>query len=265
MRKFLHAIAALSVSIHWPASAETVKLNGVELHYTVHGSGKPLLLLHSFGSCAADWSAIAPKLAEKRMVIVVDARGHGKSTNPSGKFSHRQAAEDVHALLNALKIQSAQAIGFSSGGMTLLHLATSHPERLSKMVVVGATTHFPEGARAILQSVSTDTLPPDVIAGFRKCAARGEPQVRALVSQFRALGFSTDDMKFEPEDLRRIKADTLIIHGDRDMFFPVSIPASMYAAIKKSQLWIVPNGDHSPTAGATENAFVDVVETFLAN
>ena len=246
-----------------PATAETANVNGMEMHYTVSGAGEPLVLLHGFGSCGADWGSIGKALADKHKVIAIDARGHGESTNPSGKFSHPQAAEDIRALLDALKIDKASAIGFSSGGITLLHLASRHPERLSKMVVIGATTHFPVQARAILKSASMDTIPPDVLAVFRECATHGDAQVRSLLEQFRAFGFSTDDTNLQPSDLAKITAETLIIHGDRDIFFAVAIPVGMYGSIKKSQLWIVPNGDHSPTGGADEAAFVKKVRAFL--
>lgn len=264
MRALALAAAALMALVPCSASAEQMSVNGVNLHYTSRGTGEPLVLLHGFGSCAADWGSLAEKLAAKHNVITVDARGHGRSTNPSGKFSHAQAADDVHALLKALDIKKARALGFSSGGITLLHLATRYPESMSKIVVVGATSHFPEQARRILQSATMESLPPDVLAGFRACATRGERQVKSLVGQFQALGFSQDDTDFKPADLARIKAKTLIVHGDRDMFFPVTIPTAMYQSIPGSALWIVPNGDHSPTAGAKEVAFVTEVEAFLA-
>jgi len=258
--------AALIVSLlsSAPAVAESVEVNGAVIHYDLQGSGEPLLMLHGFGSCAADWRKTAQELAKRYRVITIDARGHGRSTNPSGGFSHPQAAEDLRALMDALGIKQARAIGFSSGGMTLLQLATKYPERLSKMVVISATTHFPEQTRAMLRSVTFDGMPPFVRNIYRACATRGEGQVRELVSQFRAFGDSQNDMKLSTSDLAKIKASTLIVHGDRDEFFPVAIPVSMYGAIPKSELWIVPNGDHSPTAGADDAAFARTVESFLA-
>ena len=265
MKAFLPMTLACLLATALPSRAEVARINGIKLHYTVQGTGEPLVLLHGFGSCANDWSSEAKRLAANYQVITVDARGHGASTNPSGKFTHRQAAADVVALLDALKIKQARAMGFSSGGMTLLHVATAHPQRLSRMVVVGASTHLHgEPARSILQDASMETLPPDVLDGFRKCATRGEPQVQALVGQFRALGFDSQDTNFQPADLQRITARTLIVHGDRDLFFPVAIPVAMYGAIKQSALWIVPNGHHSPTGGAEPEAFMRTVEAFLA-
>jgi pimeloyl-ACP methyl ester carboxylesterase len=167
-------------------------------------------------------------------------------------------------LLDSLNIKQARAIGFSSGAMTLLHLATKYPDRLSKMVVVSGTTQFGDQARAMLRGASMESLPPPVLEGFRSCAARGDAQVKELVGQFHAFGDSTDDMNLTPADLAKVKAQTLIIHGDRDEFFPVSVPVAMYTSIPKSALWIVPGGEHSPIAGADQEEFVETVEEFLA-
>lgn len=264
--KNLVAFALLAcASLAQSASAETLRTNGVEIEYRVTGSGEPLLMIHGFGECIdQSWGAIIPELSKSYRVIAINQRGHGASTNPSGKFTHRQSAEDVKNLMDALGIKSATAIGFSSGGMTLLHLATRYPDRLSKLVVVGATTHFGEQARRIMRSVASEGLPPPVREQFLKCAARGAAQADDLTRQFGGFKDSYADMNFKAADLKRIKAQTLIVSGDRDEFFPVAIPVAMYAAIPKSQLWIVPRGDHSPTAGAPPDVFTQTVKTFLS-
>jgi pimeloyl-ACP methyl ester carboxylesterase len=88
-------------------------------------------------------------------------------------------------------------------------------------------------------------------------------QVRQLVAQFNGFKDSYDDMTFTPPHLRTIKARTLIVHGDRDEFFPVSIPVAMYQAIPGSALWIVPGGDHVPIFGDREAGFLKTALTFL--
>jgi pimeloyl-ACP methyl ester carboxylesterase len=257
--------AAVSLAAAQPGAAETLRTNGVELEYQVTGAGEPLLLLHGFGNCIeGSWGPLIPELAKSHRVIAVNLRGHGGSTNPGGSYTHSQTAEDIRGLLDALNIRTARAIGFSSGGMTLLHLATRHPDRLSKMVVVGATTHFGEQARAIMREVADRGLPPPVQQMFEQCATRGDAQVKELVRQFGAFKDSRTDMNFQPADLKKIKAETLIVHGDRDEFFPVAIPVGMYGAIPKGQLWIVPGGSHEPTAGASKAAFLETVGRFLA-
>ena len=264
MNRMLIAAFVAALASHAPAQADSVKVNGIELHYDVQGSGDPLILLHGFGMCGAKWGPIAKELAKSYRVITVDARGHGRSTNPSNKFSHPQAAEDIRALMDSLNIRQARAIGFSSGGMTLLHLATKYPDRLSKMVVIGATTHFGEQARSMIRSIEKQDLPPPIKQAFLHCATRGDAQVKQLLGQFVNFANTTDDMNLTAADLGRVKASTLIIHGDRDEFFPVSIPVTMYTSIPKAALWIVPGGDHSPSAGADQEEFVEVIGEFLA-
>lgn len=264
--KVLVALAVVACgSLAQPASAEILRTNGVEIEYRVTGTGEPLLMIHGFGECIdQSWGAIIPELSKSYRVIAINQRGHGVSTNPSGEFTHRQSAQDVKKLMDALGVKRASAIGFSSGGMTLLHLATRYPDRLSKLVVVGATTHFGEQARRIMRSVASEGLPPPVREQFLKCAVRGVAQADALTRQFGAFKDSHTDMNFKSADLRKIKAQTLIVHGDRDEFFPVAIPVAMYSAIPKSQLWIVPRGDHSPTAGAPQGIFTETVKAFLS-
>lgn len=247
-----------------PASAETLETNGVQIEYRVSGKGEPLVMLHGFGECIdQSWGEVIPELAKSFRVIAINQRGHGASTNPSGKFTHRQSAEDVKSVMDALGVRSANAVGFSSGGMTLLHLATRYPDRVSKLIMVGATTHFGDQARRITRSVASGGLPPPLREQFLKCATRGAAQVDALTQQFGGFKDSYTDINFSSSELMKIKAKTLVVHGDRDEFFPVSIPVELYSAIPNSQLWIVPGGDHSPTAGAPRDIFTNTVMRFL--
>ncbi len=245
------------------APGKLVQLNGITLHYEERGKGEPLLLLHGFGMCGADWGEITDELAKNYRVIRPDLRGHGWSTNPSGKFTMRQSAEDIRALLDSLGLKQVRAMGISAGGMTLLHLATKYPDRLSAIAVIGATTHFPEQARAMMRGAAADTLPPEVMEMFGQCASRGDTQVRELMTQFSGFQHSHEDMNLTPPYLATIKARTLIVHGDRDEFFPVAIPVEMYNSIPGSQLWIVPNGDHVPIYGQRTPEFLRIARAFL--
>lgn len=272
MRGFLKTALALAILglpapvLAQPRSApgKLVQLNGITLHYEERGKGEPLLLLHGFGMCGpGDWGSHVDELAKTNRVILADLRGHGWSTNPSGKFTMRQSAEDIRALLDTLGIRKVRAMGISAGGMTLLHLATKYPERVEAMVVIGATTYFPEQARRVIRGEAAAPPPKEVVEMFNSCASRGDPQVRDLMSQFLGFKDSHEDMNLTPPYLGTIKARTLIVHGDRDEFFPVAIPAGMYAGIPKAQLWIVPGGTHEPTAGASQAAFLEAVGKFL--
>jgi len=271
-RFFSMACAAAMLCLGFPAAAQVppaapgkiVAVNGINLHYEERGAGEPLLLLHGFGMCGpGDWGPIADDLARDNRVILVDLRGHGWSTNPSGEFTMRQSAEDVRALLDALKIDRIRAMGISAGGMTLLHLATKYPDRVDSMVVIGATSHFHRQARDALRAIGANPPSPAELTMLKKCAHRGEEQMRDLMRQFIGFKDSYEDMNLTPPYLATIKARTLIVHGDRDEFFPVEIPVEMYTSIPGSQLWIVPNGDHVPIYGARTPEFLRIARQFL--
>lgn len=228
-----------------------VQINGIELYYEEYGTGvdshrPPLILLHGFGGCVQNWHPFIPQLSECYRLIVVDLRGHGHSTNPGKTFTHREAAGDVFLLLEKLGIDQFSAMGMSSGGMVLLHMATSQPGRISSMVLISVTSHFPDQARAIMRRASFDTIPQEVKEMYRECAKRGDEQIRQLLMQFNAFHANDDDMNFNAQALSTITARTLIVHGDRDNFFPVEIPVSIYRSIPDAALWIIPGGDHVP-------------------
>jgi pimeloyl-ACP methyl ester carboxylesterase len=176
----------------------------------------------------------------------VDLRGHGNSTNVENRFTHRQAADDVFRLLDKVGVERFSAMGISSGGMTLLHMATSQPKRITAMVLVSAASHFPDQARSIFRETSFDRMPPYVQSMYRECATRGDTQVRELVGQFKAFHDNYDDMNLTVSDLSKVQARTLVVHGDRDRFFPAEIALTVYRSIPDAALWIVPGGDHVP-------------------
>lgn len=232
-------------------TGHSIQINDIEMYYEEYGTGKPLVLLHGFGGCTQNWHPFTAELSKYYRLIVADLRGHGYSTNPENTFTHQEAANDVFCLLEKLGIGNFSAMGMSTGGMTLLHMATSQPGRIDSMVLISATSHFPDLAKAIMRRVSFNTMPPDVKEMYRECAKRGDEQIHQLTAQFNALAKNDDDMNFTAQSLATINARTLIIHGDRDNFFPVEIPVNMYRSIPKSELWIIPGGDHVPIYDST--------------
>src|SRR5262245_27172721 len=135
-------------STQLPPQGHLATVNGFQMYYEVHGEGSPLILLHKFFGSTLSWQPYLAALAAHFKLIVVDMRGHGRSTNPTNQFTHRQWALDIFSLLDPLEIERFKAIGVSSGGMTLLHMATQQPGRIESMVLVGATIYFPEPCRA---------------------------------------------------------------------------------------------------------------------
>lgn len=228
-----------------------VRIGQLDLYVEELGSGEPLLLLHGFGGCTRNWYPFLDPLAERYRLLLVDLRGHGHSTNPEMRFTHQKAAQDVFQLLDTLGIRQFYAMGMSTGGMVLLHMAKHQPDRVRAMVLISATTHFPEQARAIMKRASYSTLPPEVRDMYKECANRGEEQVRQLIEQFNELHDNYDDVNFSEEELATISAPALIIHGERDSFFPVAIARKMQKSIPEAQLWLIADGDHVPVFDRT--------------
>lgn len=227
----------------------TVRLDGFDLYYECRGDGDPLLLLHGGLGIGADWRHVFPSDPVGYRVVVPDLRGHGRSTMPAQGFSFRACAEDVARLLDALGIPRVKAIGLSMGAKTLLHLATAHPARVESMVLVSATPYFPPPLRAAaarFTSAAYDTLPEGDRDTLRKRHVHGDEQIRRLYEMTRGFATSYDDMAFTPPLLGTITARTLIVHGDRDPYYPVELAVELFRGIPDSALWIVPYGVHGP-------------------
>jgi pimeloyl-ACP methyl ester carboxylesterase len=227
---------------------QTVRLNDFDFFYESEGSGEPLLLLHGGTGCHEDWAyAGRDQLVREYTLIKPDARGHGRSTNPLNTITHKQCALDTLALLDHLGISRCRAIGISMGGNILLHMATIQPDRIQSMVIVSATMHFPEQARAIMRRVpAPENQSAHEWEVMRKRHKHGDAQVAALWEWARHLQDSYNDMNFTAAELRKITASTLIVYGDRDPLYPVEMAIEMYRAIPRSALWVIPNGGHGP-------------------
>lgn len=261
MKMLIALVAVLVVSAQQP-EGHTATLNGIEMYYETAGSGPPLVLLHGFGGSGQDWNRVLDDYTKDYRVIVPDLRGHGRSTNPTHQFTHRQAALDVYALLDQLGVRQFKAMGISTGGMTLIHMATQQPARVEAMVLIGATIYFPEQARVIMRRTTAESMSPQDWERMRRIHKHGDDQIRALRDEFHNFKDSYDDMNFTPPYLATITARTFIIEGDRDQFFPVSIPVEMYQSIPHAYLWIVPHGGHVPI-GEHAAEFTRLTQEFL--
>lgn len=241
----------------------TLQVNGIDLYYEMEGAGEPLLLLHGGGGCQEHWTyAGRDRLVAEYKLIKPDARGHGRSSNPSRTITHRQCALDMVALLDNLGIQRCRAIGMSMGGNILLHMATQQPDRIEAMVLVSATSYFPEQARKIMEQVpAAADWSSEEWEAMRKRHRLGDDQILALSEWQRGMKDSYDDMNFTPPALSCITAPTLIVYGDRDPLYPVEIAIEMYRAIPKAALWVVPNAGHGPVFF---DAAAQFVQTSLA-
>ena len=243
-------------------AAMVLAVNGMDLHFDLHGEGPPLLWLHGGMGHGPDWRFIFAAEPAGYQLIAPDLRGHGRSTGAGATYSFRQSALDVVQLLDHLGLDRIKVIGLSGGGITALHLAILDPARVAAMVVISAPRRFPEQARAIQRAYSIEALSEDERARMRE-RHRREGQLDLLLAQVQRFA-DGDDPDFTDQELARITADTLIVFGDRDPLYPVSLAVELREAIRRSWLWVVPNGGHGPVFGAFAPPFVETAMAFLA-
>ncbi|UCE38755.1 MAG: alpha/beta fold hydrolase, partial [Thermoplasmata archaeon] len=119
-----------------------VENNGVRIYYEIEGKGPPLVLQHGWSNSLEYWrdfGYIEP-LKEDYRLILIDARGHGKSDIPDDPEAYEMdlMAEDVITVLDHLNIGKAHFLGYSSGGWIAFHLAKIAPERFTSFIIGGA-------------------------------------------------------------------------------------------------------------------------------
>lgn len=226
--------------------SKTFNTNGIELFYRDIGQGYPLLLLTGFTGTGEGLLPLFENFENDHRLIIPDIRGHGRSTNPSGKFTFRDAAADIMALLESLGIKECAAFGLSGGGCTLLHMAHKKPNLIKSMVLVSAAPYFPEQAKSIMRQFTIESRTPAEWEAMQAIHPHGDEQIKMLWTQAREMADTENDMAFTPEMLSTIQTRTLIIQGDRDPFYPIDLTIEMYKAIPNADLWIVPHAGHGP-------------------
>lgn len=267
MKKLIFTIFTIFTCIQaYAQEGNYAEVNDVTIYYEVYGDGEPLVLLHGFTMSHEMWDGWIEDLSKNHKLILADLRGHGRSTNPSSHFTHRKSARDIFGLMDELQIEKFKAIGFSSGAMTLTHMATMDSTRIESMVLMGSTSYFPESSRVQQSTAKFETLNEEWLNMMKAWQPRGETQIRSLLAQFRNFADTYDDMNFTPPYLSTIKTPTLLIHGDRDVHFPVDIPVTSYKSIPNCYLWIVPNFGHSPITKESiwDSAFLSVINQFFS-
>lgn len=221
-----------------PASSGYAWINGIQLYFETFGQGEPVLLLHGALGNANYWGNQVPVLAKKYRVIVIDARGHGRSTRDGKLFSYRLLAADVIALLDLLKIDKVSIIGWSDGGNTALQLAIQHPERLRRLFIFSAN-YKPSGYRL-------DVDQNDNFVRYIELARRdylrlsGKPHGYEIFLQLLSI-FWGSEPDFSAEQLKHISLPIIIAAGDHDEAIRREHTEALARMIPSAKLLILPD------------------------
>src|SRR5579859_5404718 len=120
-------------SLPKPTQSGYAPVDGIRIWYASFGHGQPVILLHGGLANSAYWGNQVRALQQRWRVVVMDSRGHGRSTRNEQPYGYDLMASDVVGLMDFLKIQKAAIVGWSDGAILGLDIALHHPERLSKL------------------------------------------------------------------------------------------------------------------------------------
>jgi pimeloyl-ACP methyl ester carboxylesterase len=223
-----------------PAEQGTIENDGARLYWASFGSGAPVILLHGGAGNSEHWANQVPALAEHYRVIVMDARGHGRSTRDAQPFSYHRMAEDVLALMDQLKIGEASLVGWSDGGILGLDLAIHHPERVKKLVAFGANYNV-SGMRGGGHNATFTAYFDRCAADYARLSATPK-QFSAFVDALRPMWRTEPD--FKAEELAKIRAATLIADGEHDEVIRAEHVQAMAKLIPGARLLFIPKTSH---------------------
>jgi pimeloyl-ACP methyl ester carboxylesterase len=198
-------------------------VNSLNMYYEIYGTGQPLILLHGGFGVVSSFEQNLPVLSASRQVIAVELQGHGHTADIDRPLSFEQMADDVAALIEHLRIENADVLGYSLGGGVALQTAIRHPGKVRKLVLVSAPC-------------KSDGWYPEVLAGMRTMNAEmgktwvGSPMYEAYASvaprpdDWPALVGKMGQLLSHDydwsESVSALKSPVLIVVGDADSVRP---------------------------------------------
>jgi pimeloyl-ACP methyl ester carboxylesterase len=247
----------------------TVDSAGVNVHYEVVGHGPPIVLVHGFTlSFETNWrtSRWVDFLVEAgRQVVGVDCRGHGESDKPHDPalYSGNQMPDDVLAVMDRLRLERADIMGYSMGGWITLNLLSRHPSRFTSAVAGGAglvsRAFDPVLRAAVAAALETDdpsSIVNETARNMRRLAESGANDLHALAAMQHAERAPPDNAA-----LAHLNLPVLVVVGDQD---PVLSSARQLAGtVPNAALELIPGADHLEAIAST--VYKDAVAAFLGH
>jgi pimeloyl-ACP methyl ester carboxylesterase len=217
-------------------------VNGLKMYYEIHGSGRPLVLLHGGGSTImSTFGHVLPELAKKHQVIAVELQAHGHTPDIDRPLSFEQDADDVAALLEQLTVEKADLMGFSNGGTTCLQIALRHPERVNKLVLA-STTYKRDGMQPGFWEGMRNPSLEDMPRRLKEAYLEANPDPKGLRAMFdRDVARMVAFKDISDADIQAIQAPALVINGDAEVV-RVEHALALAHALPHAKLAILPGG-----------------------
>jgi pimeloyl-ACP methyl ester carboxylesterase len=216
-------------------------INGIKLFYATIGRGPPSVLLHGGLANSDYWGNQVPALAAHHQVILVDSRGHGRSSRNAAPFGYDLMADDVVGLLDHLGLKRADIVGWSDGAIIGIDLALRHRDRIGRVFAFAANTNL----TGLKPNVEKN---PNFAAFIRRAGEeyrRLSPTPReygAFQAQISHMWQSQPD--WSDAQLRGITTPVLIADGDHDEAIKLDHDIYMWRTIPNAGLLIFPQTSH---------------------
>ena len=225
-------------------------VNGIQMYYATYGAGDPVLLIHGGLGYADIWSAQVADLMTDHLVIVADSRGHGRSTRTEEPFGYDLMSSDYLALLDFLKIDKVDLVGWSDGGIIGIDIAMSHPERLKHLFAQAANIT----TDGVDPAVATDAVFGDYIGWMSEVYGTVAPtpdQFEAFVGQISNMWATQPN--WTDAQVAAITVPTAVVVGDHDEAILRPHTEKIAALIPGAKLVILPDASHFAMLQASED------------
>ena len=258
---------------------EMIEFDGLRIAYERAGDGPPLVLLHGYvGDGPTTWRRQLEGLSDEFTVVVWDAPGAGRSSDPPGSFGMAGYADCLAGFLNALGLERPHVAGLSFGGALALELSHRHPAIPMTLILASAHAGWAgslpaevaekrlrdalaladlspeEFVRALLPTMFSEATPAESVDEFGASMLAFHPQgFRAMA---RALAEDLRDV------LPHVRVPTLLVYGDNDVRAPLTVAENLHAALSGSTLVVLPGAGHLCNIEAPEE-FNRAARSFL--
>lgn len=192
-------------------------VNGLKMYYEIHGEGEPVVMLHGAFMTITGWADWVKELSKTRKVIAVEMQGHGRTADIKRDMSFENLADDVAALLDHLKIPSADVIGYSMGGGVAMQTAIRHPEKVRKVVVISAVFRYDgwvKEGRDALPSITAEVFKGSPVEAEYKRLSPTPNEFPEFVRH--VISSAARPYDFGADKIKATKAPMFFIHGDAD-------------------------------------------------
>jgi pimeloyl-ACP methyl ester carboxylesterase len=226
-----------------PVAAEEgyVEHDGARIWYATYGTGPPVILLHGGLGHSGNWGYQVPALVTSgHRAVVIDSRGHGRSTRDERPFTYEMMASDVLAVMDALHLDTAALVGWSDGATIALIVAMKAPDRVSG-VFFFACNMDPSGVK--------EMVPSEVVDRCFGRHAQDYAQLSATPDQFRtfvdAVGLMmATQPNYSGQQLAEVRVPVVIVQSEHDEFIKPEHAQHLARSIPDGELVVLDGVSH---------------------